>query len=63
MTLFSGVALVLLSVAAIFYSLPRGGKVARFVGRDWEGYIVVSMIGGLGIGAMLVITGATQLLQ
>jgi hypothetical protein len=63
MTLISGVALVLLSAAAFFYSLPRGGKLARFVGSQWEGYIVVAMIAGLGVGVMLVISGATQLLK
>jgi len=61
--LIAGVVLVLLSMAAFFYSLPRGGKLAPFVGGPWEGYIVVAMIACLGVGAMLVITGATQLLK
>ena len=61
--LITGAALLLLSVGAFFYSLPRDGKVARFVGSKWEGYIVVVMIGGLGIGAMFVISGAMQMLK
>jgi hypothetical protein len=40
--------LVLLAVAAFVYSPPRQGKIARFVGTEWQGYAVVLMIGVLG---------------
>ena len=44
-------------------SLPRHGKTARFVGTEWEGYVVVMMIGFLGIGVVLVFHSATALLK
>ena len=48
MELIAGIVLVLLSLGAFVYSLPRHGKTARFVGTEWEGYVVVMMIGVLG---------------
>ena len=32
MTLFAGIAITVASLAIFFYSLPRGGQTARFVG-------------------------------
>jgi hypothetical protein len=55
--------LMALAVTAFLYSLPRGGKTATFVGTEWEGYAVTTMIGGLGIGFMLVLVGATALVK
>ena len=63
MVLASGIALVALAFAAFFYSMPRGGKTARFVGSEWEGYVVVVMLCVFGIGAMLVVSAVGQLLK
>ncbi len=63
MTLIFGIVLVALAVFAFVSSLPRGGKLARFVGTAWEGYAVVLMIVVLGMGAILAISGATELLS
>jgi hypothetical protein len=63
MVLISGILLMVLAAVAFVYSLPRGGKTAWFVGAEWEGYVVVSMIGSLGVGAMLVFAGTAQLLK
>lgn len=63
MTLILGVALVLLAAVAFFTSLPRGGKVARFVGTSGEGYIVVSMLVVFGTGLLLVVGGAAELVD
>jgi hypothetical protein len=57
MTLISGLALMLVAIAAFYYSVPRKGKTAWFVGTEWEGYVVVAMIGALGVGLMLMIAG------
>jgi hypothetical protein len=56
MTLISGLALMLVAIAAFYYSLPRKGKAAWFVGTQWEGYVVVIMIGALGVGLMLALS-------
>jgi hypothetical protein len=63
LALIGGLALIALAVAAFLYSLPRGGKTAPFVGTEWEGYAVTTMIGGLGVGFMLVLVGVTALAQ
>jgi hypothetical protein len=63
MALIFGVALMALAVFAFLYSLPRGGRTARFVGTEWEGYAVTTMIGLLGIGAMLSLVGVTALVK
>jgi hypothetical protein len=59
----AGLALTLLSVGAIYFSLPRDGKQARFVGSEWEGYIVIAMVIGFVGGVGLVWSGVTQLLS
>lgn len=59
MLLISGIALTVLSVAVFLFSLPRGGKTARFVGTEWEGYAVTMMIAALGIGVLMSIAGLT----
>jgi hypothetical protein len=61
MILATGIVLLLGAAACFIYSLPRGGKTARFVGGEWEGYAVVAMIGGMGIGILLIVTGAISL--
>jgi hypothetical protein len=58
MLLVSGIALIGLAVARFFYSLPRDGKPARFVGSAWEPYIVICVIGGLALGVLIAVTGA-----
>jgi hypothetical protein len=63
MALVFGIVLVALAVAAFSFSLPRGGKTARFVGTQSEGYLVVAMLCTFGVGLMLAVSGAAQLLK
>ena len=63
MTLITGIAIVALALFALIYSRPHKGKSARFVGSFWEGYIVVGMVGLLGVGIITVIVGAVALEQ
>ena len=58
-----GLVLTAVAATAFYFSLPRDGKVARFVGTEWEGYAVVAMIGVLGIGVIMTIVGTTSLLK
>jgi hypothetical protein len=55
--LIAGIVLVLAAVASLYFSLPRGGKTARFVGSQWEGYVVTAMIGFFAIGMILTFRG------
>ena len=61
MKLISGLFLVAVTISVFWFFLPRKGKTAKFVGTEWEGYIVAAMIGILGIGAVLVVGGLAQL--
>ena len=61
MQLIAGIALVVLSIASFVGSLPRRGKTARFVGTEWEGYIAAGLVGALGLGVVLCISGLVQL--
>jgi hypothetical protein len=63
LALIAGLALMALAVAAFLYSLPRDGKTARFAGNEWEGYVVTTMIGGLGVGLMHSLVGVTALVK
>ena len=63
MFIFAGLVLTVAAAAVFYFSLPRGGKTARFVGTEWEGYVVVAMIGVLGIGVIMTIVGATSMLK
>jgi len=42
---------------------PRGGKVAPFVGTQWEGYAVVLIIGFFAVGLILSLLGTIELLK
>jgi hypothetical protein len=61
MTMLVGAVLLAASLAVYLYSLPRGGRTARFVGSPLEGYIVVGLVCLLGLGLLLTITGAIEL--
>ena len=56
MTLIIGIIALVVFGTALYYSMPRGGKTARFVGSEWEGYIVVAMISGIATGAILTVS-------
>ena len=61
MNLILGLALVAISLGVFRASLPKHGKTAKFVGTEWEGYIVAGLIGILGIGAVMIVSGLVQL--
>jgi hypothetical protein len=57
MNLIFGLALTLGGIAAFYYSLPRKGKTAWFVGTEGEGYVVVAMISAIFVGLILMLAG------
>ncbi len=60
MTAIIGIAFVVLAVTAFIYSLPRGDRVAPFVGTNWEPYAVVVMVVLLGAGFVMIISGMVE---
>ena len=63
MFILAGLVMTVAAAAVFYFFLPRDGKTARFVGTEWEGYVVVAMIGVLGIGVILTIVGASSMLK
>jgi hypothetical protein len=63
MVLILGIALMALALVVFVFSLPRGGRTARFVGTHWEGYAVVAMLCTFGVGLLLVISGTADLVD
>ena len=63
MFLAAGIAMAVLGLSAFVYSLPRGGKVAPFVGSQWEGYVVVLIIGFFAVGLILSLLGTIELMK
>ena len=63
MTLIAGILMVVLAVGSFAYSLPRGGQHARFVGTQWEGYVVVGMIAVTGAGLIMVVSAMVELFK
>ena len=61
MTAIIGIAFVVLAVTAFIYSLPRRGRLAPFVGTNWEPYAVVMIVVLLGAGVVMIISGITEL--
>jgi hypothetical protein len=61
MHIIAGLALVAISFGAFWASLPRNGKTARFVGTEWEGYIVAAFIAVFGTGLVLLVGGLAQM--
>ena len=63
MTIILGLACAALGLTAFIYSLPRGGRHARFVGTEWEAYAVVAMISLLTVGIVMTLVGITEWAQ
>ena len=63
LALVAGLALIVFAATVFYLSLPRDGRVARFVGTEWEGYAVVGMIGLMGIGVIATIVGTISLFK
>ena len=62
LALIFGIILVVSMGSFFVYSLPRGGKLVWYAGSEWEGYIVVIMIGILGVGLMVALQGVLDML-
>ena len=59
--LIAGIVLIILAVGAFWFSLPRHGKLAPFVGTQLEGFAVAFMVAALGGGLASVIAGVGEI--
>jgi hypothetical protein len=58
-----GGLLVVSTIMFLAFSLPRRGKLARYVGTPWESFIVLGAVGALAIGFMLMLFGMPHFLK
>ena len=54
---FVGVVLLVLVAAFYLYALPRGGKLAPFVGTNWETPLTLAATCSLFIGLIFIVAG------
>ena len=52
-----GIVITIAAALAFVWSLPRAGRTAWYVGSEWEGYVVVALVGAFGLGIVLTISG------
>lgn len=60
--LMSGIVVFLVTAAAFFALLPRGGRMHRWVGTEWEPYISVAMCSGVALSFTMTLSGVLALL-
>ena len=60
--MFGGM-LVASAMAFIFFSLPRGGKLASFTGTPWESAIVLGVVCALAVGFSLMLFGTPHFIK
>jgi hypothetical protein len=52
-----GAIVAIAAAMAVYWSLPRGGKTVWYVGKEWEGYVVVVLVMMFVLGVVLTISG------
>ena len=60
--MFGGM-LVASAIAFFVFSLPRGGKLARFVGQPWESPTVLGAVCALAVGFSVMLFGTPNFLR
>jgi hypothetical protein len=57
-----GFGIFLATLLLFWRVLPRNGKVHRIVGTQWEPYLAILFVGGVGLGLGLVTLWLIQIL-
>ena len=61
LNLTSGLAVFLVTAIVFWYCLPRGGKMHRFVGTEFEPYVGVAFCSAVALGLTMILSGAINL--
>jgi hypothetical protein len=56
--MLAGIAVMIVTGIVFWLFLPRGGKVHRFVGTEWEPYIGVAFCTAVALGCTMMLSGA-----
>jgi hypothetical protein len=59
--LISGVVVFVLTAIVFWYSLPRDGKLHRFVDTEWEPYVGVAFCSAVALGFTMILSGVLNL--
>jgi hypothetical protein len=54
--LWTGVAVLVITAATLWYCLPRNGKPHRLVGTELEPYVPVALVCGVALGGSLILS-------
>lgn len=57
LTILGGLVVLGLTIGAFVALLPRGGKMHRWVGTEWEPYIGVALCAGIALGMTMCLSG------
>jgi len=57
-SLASGIAVFVLTAIVFWYSLPRGGKMHRFVDTELEPYVGVAFCSAIALSFTMILSGA-----
>ena len=61
--LILGATVLLITVGLFLYCLPRGGKLHRFVGTEFEPYVAVAIVTGVALSFSLMLSGIFALME
>ncbi len=59
--LASGVGVFILTAIVFWSCLPRGGKMHRFVGTEFEPYVGVAFCSAVALGLTMILSGVINL--
>jgi hypothetical protein len=57
LTFLLGATVMVVTVLVFWKSLPRGGKMHRFVGTEWEPYIGVAFCSAFALSFTMMLSG------
>jgi len=60
--MLAGVAVMAVTVAVFWAMLPRGGRLNRFAGTEWEPYIGVAFCSAVALSLTMLLSGALNLI-
>ena len=60
--LISGIVVFVVTAAAFWALLPRGGQLHRWVDTEWEPYISVAICSGVALSFTMTLSGVLNLI-
>jgi hypothetical protein len=60
--LISGLAVFLVTAIVFWLCLPRGGRLHRLVGTEWEPYVAVAFCAGVALSLTMTLSGVLNMM-